>query len=160
MPDMRKYTLPSAFDLHSFSNSLLQYMNNELKLETQLLSGDNAVILQGREANNVKRYIGMDKAITIQVSISDQLLSIEAGQGKWIDKAAGAAVAWLLFWPAAVTAAIGTFQQAQLPGKIFTFIEDYISLSRRESQPKKTCGHCGTLMNADDIFCRSCGERI
>jgi hypothetical protein len=159
MPDIRSYMIPATFDLPAFSSFLRQHMTNELKLETQSISGDSGVILQGREQSTVKRFVGMDKAITVKISISDQLMNVEVGQGKWIDKAAGAAVAWFLFWPAIVTTAIGTVQQAQLPGKIFAFIQDCVSMHRKESQPKKACGHCGSAMNADDIFCRSCGER-
>ncbi len=159
MPDIRSFMIPT-FDLNAFSNSLYQHMTHTLKLETQTLSsGDSCVVLQGREPKTFKKYVGMDKAITVKISISDQLMTAEIGQGKWVDKAAGAAVAWLLFWPAAVTAAIGTVQQAQLPGRIFTFIQDYVAMNRDEYQPKKKCAHCGNDINADDIFCRNCGER-
>jgi len=159
MADLRRYTVPETFDLELLSQTLLMLMSNDLKLETQRFRADGGVILQGREQNTVKRYIGMDRAMTVKLSLSDEMLSVDVGHGKWLDKAAGAGLA-LLFWPAAVTVAIGSVQQAQMPGRIFACVEDTLSLLRKKEASTRTCEHCGSAISEGDMFCRKCGERM
>ena len=161
MAEIRNYTIPAAFDVSLFCDNIAQYMIETLKLEAQTLSQGNAAIVQGRESNTVKRYIGMDKAVTAKITHCGDLLTVEVGQGKWMDKAAGAAVAWFVFWPAIVPAMIGAFQQMQLPSKILAYVNEYVIIHRSASaqQSVRRCRHCSAGMGLADLFCRSCGKK-
>ncbi|MDM8549364.1 hypothetical protein QUF72_04765 [Desulfobacterales bacterium HSG2] len=55
------------------------------------------------------------------------MVNVEIGAGRWIDKAAAGAVSMLILWPLAVTAGIGAWRQANMPGRIFGHVAEYLS---------------------------------
>jgi hypothetical protein len=57
-------------------------------------------------------------------------LQVEIGAGKWIDKATTGTVSLFVLWPLAVTTAFGAWQQAKLPQRTFSAIDDYIKSPR------------------------------
>jgi hypothetical protein len=164
MADIRNYQVDEAFDLPAFAESLRDFIASQFKLETQVLGGDGSYVIQSRETKAWKKYSGMDLATTIKAELGHGLLTVELGQGKWMDKAAGAAVGWFLFWPALVPAAIGAFQQARLPKTIFDYIDRYLAGSgngrQGSSEPNIRCTGCSASIPFGVAFCPQCGHKM
>jgi hypothetical protein len=53
-------------------------------------------------------------------------LTVEIGAGKWLDKAAAGVVSLIVLWPLAVTAALGAWEQGNMPGRVFEFISKWV----------------------------------
>ena len=156
------YIITQNFDLENFAKNLSVFLEGK-KLSVQKFQAEtNKWVVQAREDATWKKYLSMDKAITVKISQSSNSLSVEIGSGKWIDKAAGVAVGWFLFWPTLVTSAIGTYQQMQLPKEIDAYIAKYMSeYSVENNCVSRFCSNCGNrIENNSDIFCASCGNKI
>jgi hypothetical protein len=117
-------------------------------LEVQQLSAaGDATVLQCRERESWKTYVGMTTALNVELRQSGPRLDITLGAGKWADKAligaAGFAIP-LLFVPAA----FGAWKQKKLPERTFAFIEEYVvtqhhSADTRTSSSRNSPGHLG-----------------
>jgi hypothetical protein len=103
-------------------------------LETQIIEADKELIIQGKQKPNVfKKALGLDQAATVGVSVEGNDIKVTIGGAKWIDKAAGAAIGWLIFWPALATAGWGAFKQKQLFSKIEIEIEHFLLAKEHEN---------------------------
>ena len=120
------------------------------------------------QAKNVDSYIrkltSLDKACTVSMKLDGTKMDIKIGQGKWVDKAAGAAIGWFLFAPILLTAAYGAYQQSQLPKQVNEFIQIYLGAvpAGFESSVKKSCfcPNCGESLIGSEVFCPKCGSKI
>jgi len=80
------------------------------------------LVLQVARQASWRKYVGMETSLNIAFHLEDEILKVDVGAGKWVDKAAAGAVSLFVLWPLAVTAGIGAWQQMKLPDKIFDFI--------------------------------------
>ncbi|KPU42529.1 double zinc ribbon [Oxobacter pfennigii] len=163
MADKKQYTVNSGFDLGALSLEISEYLKNTQKLETQSFESNNEYIVQAREASAWKKFSGMDTATTVKLTLSNNILTAEIGKGKWLDKVAGAAVAWFVFAPILVTTAIGVYKQSKLPQSIFAQINDYVNrtiLTASQNYQFITCKECGASVISSSAFCSSCGCKL
>jgi hypothetical protein len=64
----------------------------------------------------------MATSLNIVFTQSVDMMTVEIGAGKWIDKAAVGTVSMFILWPLAVTAGIGAWEQMKMPDKVFDYI--------------------------------------
>lgn len=129
MSKINSYPLTNGNTVRSVGNSVSSYLQSSQNMETQLLtSDDGTVIVQGRaRGGNWKRFVGMDRAITVKLSETNNVLKAEIGAGKWLDKGVVMTVSMFVLWPLALTSGLGIYQQTKLPEKIFDYIAKTLS---------------------------------
>ena len=94
-------------------------MNENMESQSFTTAEGGAVIQAKARGGAFKQFVGLDKAITVKITpISDTHISVDIGEGKWIDKGITLTVSWFVLWPLAVTSTVGMVKQHQLPGKI------------------------------------------
>ena len=64
----------------------------------------------------------MSTSLNVVFHQSGNNLTIEIGEGKWIEKAAVGAVGMAVLWPLAITAGFGAWQQMRMPERIFDYL--------------------------------------
>jgi len=107
-----------ASQLNNASEIVKKVLLSE-NLEYQEIPESNAILIQARKPPNIfKTLLGMEIAATIKISIKGNDLIVNIGGGKWIDKAAGSAISWFIFWPTLLTTGWGIYIQQQLFKKI------------------------------------------
>ncbi|MBE6617950.1 MAG: hypothetical protein E7627_08445 [Ruminococcaceae bacterium] len=98
-------------------------MNEGMESQTFATPEGGAVIQARSRGGSFKQFVGLDKAITVKINpISETHVSVDIGEGKWIDKGIAMTVSWFVLWPLAVTSGIGMYKQSQLPKKINSVI--------------------------------------
>lgn len=95
--------------------------------ETQRLEGTNSVVLQAKKGGTLASMAGMSYAQTVWLRQREDGVEVETGAGRWLDKAAVGAVGWLAFFPLAITAGIGVYNQGKLGEELLTFLEHYVA---------------------------------
>ena len=96
------------------------------KLHTE----DGGTLLQIEKIGGWRKLVGMSTALNIVFHQVEETVNVEIGAGRWIDKAATGAVAYLILWPLAVMAGIGAWQQIRMPERIFEHISDFLRTKR------------------------------
>src|SRR5919202_4849003 len=131
-----------GLDVESLARALTAWLQVQ-KLEVQRVPG-HTVVLQCRERQPWRKFVGMATALQVELGFSDPGLAVQIGAGEWRDKAivggvvGGVAVAahvlWPLalaahvLWPLAVPAAFGYYQQRRLPDRVMAFIEELVGV--------------------------------
>jgi len=64
----------------------------------------------------------MSTSLNIVFRQDGDILNVEIGAGKWIDKAAVGTVSMFILWPLAVTAGFGAWEQMKMPDRVFGYI--------------------------------------
>jgi hypothetical protein len=97
---------------------------NSQDFDTQQIQADqDSVLLQVKKRGNWRDYVGMATSLNIVFHPEQEdMLTVEIGAGKWIDKAAVGTVSLFILWPLAITAGIGAWEQMQMPDNIFDYI--------------------------------------
>ncbi|MDH4265085.1 MAG: hypothetical protein OEW45_05545 [Deltaproteobacteria bacterium] len=93
------------------------------KLQTE----DGGTLLQIEKVGGWRKFVGMSTALNIVFRQVENTVNVEIGAGRWIDKAATGAVAYLILWPLALTAGIGAWQQLKMPERVFEHIATFLS---------------------------------
>ena len=98
-------------------------MNESMESQSLMTAEGGAVIQARARGGALKQFVGLDRAITVKITpISETHISVDIGEGKWVDKGIAMTVSWFVLWPLAVTSGIGMYKQSQLPKKINTVI--------------------------------------
>lgn len=80
----------------------------------------------------------MDKAITIRfIKESSDMLRMEIGEAKWVDKGGIMLLSMFVLWPLTITSGIGMYKQGTLPGKIRDVADKYTKTVSLESAQKE-----------------------
>jgi len=95
--------------------------------ETQRLEDGKSVVVQARKGGTLASIAGMSYAQTIWLRQREDGVEVETGAGRWLDKAAVGAVGWLAFFPLAITAGIGAYNQSKLAEELLAFLEHYVA---------------------------------
>jgi hypothetical protein len=95
------------------------------KLQTQ----DGGTLLQIEKVGEWRKFVGMSTALNIVFHQVEDTVNVEIGAGRWMDKAATGAVAFLFLWPLAVIPGIGAWQQLKMPERVFEHIAKFLSPS-------------------------------
>lgn len=125
MANTNSYHINNSKSVYTIGKELVDYLEKSRGMETQLLrTEDNGVIVQGRvNGSKWKKFIGMDRAITVNMSEKNRILKVDIGAGKWLDKGVVMTVSMFVLWPLALTSGLGIYKQKKLPEKIYKFIE-------------------------------------
>lgn len=83
---------------------------------------------------------------------------MEIGSGKWLTKAAGAAIGWFVLWPAFFVAAAGSYQQMHLHNEVNEFIANCIN--EINMAVNIICPSCGNQISSAATFCEKCGQKL
>ncbi|HIE11955.1 MAG TPA: hypothetical protein EYP63_00765 [Desulfotomaculum sp.] len=97
------------------------------EFDTQLLADQKTVLVQAKKGGTLATVAGMSYALTVRLKQREDGVELETGAGKWLDKAAAGTVGWLAFFPLAITAGIGFYNQGKLVDELLTFLEHYVA---------------------------------
>ena len=97
---------------------------NTQDFDTQQINADeDSVLLQIKKRGSWRDFVGMGTSLNVVFHPEpDDMLTVEIGAGKWVDKAAVGTVSLFILWPLAITAGIGAWEQMKMPENIFDYI--------------------------------------
>ena len=96
-------------------------------METQcFMTNEGAAVLQAKARGGaIKQFVGLDRAITVRITpVSETHITVDIGEGKWVDKGIALTVSWFVLWPLAVTSGVGLYKQHKLPQNIMNAIRN------------------------------------
>lgn len=171
MANSKIFKLMDGIDVDLIARGIESFLRDKKNLTTESLKSPEGWLIQAKQIEGWKKFAGMDTAIQVQLMPTGDLLTVNVGSGKWIDKAGAAAIGLVLFAPLAVTAAIGAWGQKKLPEEIFNFIESFIQsggksvlITMGASQALKDdqvlCPNCHIANDKGQKFCCSCGTKL
>src|SRR5437899_9364512 len=91
--------------------------------EVQSMQVSSTAVLQARKSSTLRDITGLSAALTIKVTPETGGTRVEMGMQKWFDKAAVAAVAWVLAGPLIALPALGAYWQFKLTENAWDIIE-------------------------------------
>lgn len=95
--------------------------------EVQTMQISNVSVLQARKSSTLLDLAGLSQALTIKIFTENGGTKVEMGMQKWLDKAAVAAVTYLLFLPLIALPIIGAYSQYKLTERAWQTIENHIA---------------------------------
>src|SRR5438105_15914872 len=95
--------------------------------EVQTMQVSSTAVLQARKSSTLRDITGLSAALTIKVTPEAGGTRVEMGMQKWFDKAAIAAVAWVLAGPLIALPALGAYWQYKLTENAWKIIEAHIT---------------------------------
>lgn len=104
-------------------DALERWLSEQNFLVQRLRTEDERILLQVARKGGWRKAIGMSTALNVVIAHDVNALTVEIGQGRWVDKAIVGTVSLFVLWPLMVTAGFGAWQQMRMPSKIFDFIE-------------------------------------
>ena len=121
------YTMQDGKNLKDMAAEI-QKMFVRDDMEVQCLEmKESGYFIQGRNNDaSWMKFLGGDFAITVKLALTeDHKVIVEAGEGKWVDKAWG--FFWgLSSWPVLGVTTLYTVKQLGLPRKVMKCIERYL----------------------------------
>ena len=103
------------------------YLESSENMETQcFITNEGAAVLQAKARGGaIKQFVGLDRAITVRITpVSETHITVDIGEGKWVDKGIALTVSWFVLWPLAVTSGVGLYKQHKLPQNIMNAIRN------------------------------------
>lgn len=116
----------SAADL---INRMYDYLSFYQHMETQRIYDEysGSTVLQARTPGGaIKQVIGLDKAVTVRFTETTNGVSVEIGEGKWLDKSIVMTTSMFILWPLAVTSGVGIYKQKKLLKDIEHEIDNFM----------------------------------
>ena len=123
------FDLPQGKTLQGAANAIQSLLESR-KMNVQVVEAEEGgVVVQARDkAGKWKQFIGMDAALGVVLrQESDNAISLEFKQAKWIDKGGVMALSLVILWPLAITSGIGMYIQGRLPGDVQVSVATYIN---------------------------------
>ncbi len=167
--DLTKTYFLSGETAQSTAYALAEYLDVEKNMITQTMRTRNGYTVQckGDASAEWTKYLGMDVAVSVNLTQDEDRLIVNIGTEKWAEKIGMAAVGSIFFQPLVLTAGIGALRQAALPTDIFNFIGTFLGsdpiIERTTPEPeleKNICPYCGTENRIGAIFCKACGQKL
>ncbi|MBI3761945.1 MAG: CHAT domain-containing protein [Chloroflexi bacterium] len=126
-PAARVYELPGA-DLALLAETLRQWLAGS-GYQTQVLSQESTVLVQGRKEDRVRYALGLAYAATVILEPTPNGLKASIGGGKWADTAVATTAAgiWLTGGFSILTVGYGAIQQKNLEYNLWQQIESYLA---------------------------------
>lgn len=164
-----RYGISESFTCMDLARALQNFFE-EKKMISQIIEKNNyEVMVQAKTKDGyIRKLSGLEKACTVLILVNGRTLTLQVGEGKWMDKLAGAGIGWFIAWPTLISTAYGAYKQAQLPAEIDTFVQSYLSSEPISyvpaEQSSQTCGNfcsaCGTPRENNATFCHNCGNKF
>jgi hypothetical protein len=127
----KSYRLVEGKSIYGLTNQIYTFLKETKKMDTQVLKlEDGNVIIQSRtEYGNVKQFVGLDKAVTVKINNNKKdMLDVQIGESKWIDKGLTLTASFFTVWPLAVSSGIGIYLQLTLNNELNQVIIDYFDI--------------------------------
>lgn len=152
-------------------DAVKSYLKMQKGMDTQSAKTTEGYVIQASQPSDAWKTIsGTRLAITIHMTVINDMLNVTIGEGQWSDKLGAGAIGWFVAWPFAVTAIIGAFHQKNLPAEIFSLVERTIYTGGREvmihgsgsvlEEGEIACPNCKSHNPADSQFCKNCGTKL
>lgn len=160
-----KYGVDSAFSCGDLAEALKQFFEEKKMISQIIPNSEIDIIVQAKTKDGyVRKIAGLERACTVSLKVANNILEVQVGEGKWFDKVAGAAIAWFITWPVALTTAYGAYKQSQLPNEVDAFIQMYLGIEPiqpiEQGQTGNFCASCGTQRTEGAAFCANCGTKF
>jgi len=121
---MRRFKL-QEHHMDDLINEFQNWVNWKNFNHQRLRTEEGGLLIQIQKKGEWKHYLGMGTALNILFTNEHDVLILQVGAGKWMDKALAVGVGAIFLWPFAVTATLGAIEQATLPKAVFNFVEEY-----------------------------------
>ena len=165
MADAKVFRMGGNQTLEDVAHALEDFLRTQKHLETEgVAQSETSYFIQARQTEGWKKFVGMDQAIQVRLSIYGGILTVDLGAGRWVDKLGAATLGYIIFSPLLLTAAIGAIGQQRLPQEIFDFVQRYTFLGKPlemgaalESEGS-CCAGCGAALPEGAKFCPGCGK--
>src|SRR5437762_8370371 len=130
--------------------------------EVQTMHVSSTTVVQARKSSTLRDLTGLSAALTIKITPETGGTRVEMGLQKWFDKAAVAAVAYMVFPVLLALPAIGAYWQYKLTEDAWKIIEAHIASKAGGYVPPLPgrCGTCGAAAGAGSTFCSGCGANL
>lgn len=168
MADAKVFRMGANLTLEDVAAALEDFLRTQKRLETEgVAQSETSYFIQARQTEGWKKFVGMDQAIQVRLSVYGGMLTVDLGAGRWVDKLGAATVGYIVFAPLLITAAIGAIGQQKLPQEIFDFVQRYTFMGKpmdindfypREEPERPRCASCGTALPEGAKFCPGCGK--
>ena len=174
MADAKVFRMGKDLTLEDVAYALEDFLRTQKRLETEgVAQSETSYFIQARQTESWKKFVGMDQAIQVRLSVYGDMLTVDLGAGRWVDKLGAAVVGSIVFAPLMLTAAIGAIGQQKLPQEIFDFVQRYTFLGKpldiNDFGPKEEpvqpepavqahCTGCGAALPEGAKFCPECGK--
>ena len=141
---------------------LRQLFDADEAYEVQTMQVHSTAILQARKTGTLRDLTGLSAALTIKLTPEQGGTRAEIGMQKWFDKAAVAAVAFMVFPPLLALPALGAYWQHKITEDTWKIIEAHIARKGGGYVPPMPgrCGTCGAVNASGSGFCSSCGADL
>ena len=168
MADAKVFRMGGKLTLEDVAHALEDFLRTQKHLETEGVSqSETSYFIQARQTEGWKKFVGMDQAIQVRLSVYGDMLTVDLGAGRWVDKLGAATVGYIVFAPLLITAVIGAIGQQKLPQEIFDFVQRYTFIGKpldindfapgSPAEPKLRCAACGEPLPEGAKFCPACG---
>ncbi len=172
MADAKIFRMGSSQALEEVAHALEDFLRGQKHLETEgVAQSETSYFIQARQTDGWKKFVGMDQAIQVRLSVYSNMLTVDLGAGRWVDKLGAATLGYIIFSPLLLTAAIGAIGQQRLPQEIFDFVQRYTFLGKpldindfapkapeAPEVPASLCPSCGAALPEGAKFCPGCGK--
>ena len=168
MADAKVFRMGGKLTLEDVAHALEDFLRTQKHLETEGVSqSETSYFIQARQTEGWKKFVGMDQAIQVRLSVYGDMLTVDLGAGRWVDKLGAATVGYIVFAPLLITAVIGAIGQQKLPQEIFDFVQRYTFMGKpldindfrepEEPASRNRCAACGAVLPEGAKFCPACG---
>lgn len=175
------FTLPEGVSISDVGADLERWFQFSKNMQTQSSAMYDGYVIQAREAEDWKKWVGLSKAIQVVLRQSEDKINVQVGQAEWADKLGVGILSAVVFWPAAVVPAIGAYRQYKLPDEIIYHVQGFLggmpeadvfspstfaaqaaqaAQEPKESTVPKTCPSCGAMCSPEAKFCDKCGTKL
>lgn len=172
MADAKVFRMGGNQTLEDVAHALEDFLRTQKHLETEgVAQSETSYFIQARQTEGWKKFVGMDQAIQVRLSVYGGILTVDLGAGRWVDKLGAATLGYIIFSPLLLTAAIGAIGQQRLPQEIFDFVQRYTFLGKpldindfapkapeAPEEPAPLCPSCGAALPEGAKFCPGCGK--
>ncbi len=172
MADAKVFRMGGNQTLEDVAHALEDFLRTQKHLETEgVAQSETSYFIQARQTEGWKKFVGMDQAIQVRLSVYGGILTVDLGAGRWVDKLGAATLGYIIFSPLLLTAAIGAIGQQRLPQEIFDFVQRYTFLGKpldindfapkapeAPEVPASLCPSCGAALPEGAKFCPGCGK--
>ncbi|MBR4395066.1 MAG: zinc ribbon domain-containing protein [Eubacteriaceae bacterium] len=177
----KTFTLPDGVSFSDVGFDLEKWFQFTKNMQTQSSPMYDGYVIQAREAEDWKKWVGLGKAIQVVLRSSEDKIYVQVGQAEWIDKLGAGILSAFVFLPAVVVPAIGAYRQYKLPDEVIDHIQGFLGgmpeadafnqsafaaqAAKAAQEPKaptvpKTCPNCGAMCSPDAKFCDKCGTKL
>ena len=119
-------------NLHSADeliNHMYSYLTATQDMEIQKIENFDGVssMIQCRVKNGkYKKFLGMDRAVTLRFVKSPKAVNVEICEAKWVDKATVMTISMFVLWPLTITSGYGIYKQSQLISSLTREMDNYM----------------------------------